>query len=88
MDLVLAKSSDNVLNSLHLGLPESVGYLTDCKQVHFPSVSGNIFSSSNANKFLEFVITGEHKNYIDLSRVVCSLMLLTLPRLQVSLCAL
>ena len=47
MDLVLAESQDNMINSLQFGLPESSSYITDRKQVHFPSVSGNIFSSSN-----------------------------------------
>ena len=69
MDLVLAESNDNMINSLQFGLPESAAYVTDRKQVHFPSVSGNIFSSSNGNKYLKFVITGEDNNYIDLSSV-------------------
>ena len=69
MDLVLAESQDNMINSLQFGLPESAAYVTDRKQVHFPSVSGNIFSSSNGNKYLKFVITGEDNNYIDLSSV-------------------
>ena len=69
MDLVLAESTDNMINSLQFGLPESAAYITDRKQVHFPSVSGNIFSSSNGNKYLKFVITGEDNNYIDLSNV-------------------
>ena len=69
MDLVLAESQDNMINSLQFGLPESAAYITDRKQVHFPSVSGNIFSSSNGNKYLKFVITGEDNNYIDLSSV-------------------
>ena len=51
MDLVLAESNDNMINSLQFGLPESAIYVTDRKQVHFPSVSGNIFSSSNGNKY-------------------------------------
>ena len=69
MDLVLAESQDNMINSLQFGLPESAAYITDRKQVHFPSVSGNIFSSSNGNKYLKFVITGEDNNYIDMSSV-------------------
>ena len=69
MDLVLAESNDNMINSLQFGLPESSSYITDRKQVHFPSVSGNIFSSSNGNKYLKFVITGEDNNYIDMSSV-------------------
>ena len=69
MDLVLAESQDNMINRLQFGLPESSSYITDRKQVHFPSVSGNIFSSSNGNKYLKFVITGEDNNYIDLSSV-------------------
>ena len=69
MDLVLAESQDNMINSLQFGLPESSSYITDRKQVHFPSVSGNIFSSSNGNKYLKFVITGEDNNDIDLSSV-------------------
>ena len=69
MDLVIAESSDNMINSLQFGLPESAAYITDRKQVHFPSVSGNIFSASNGNKYLKFVITGEDNNYIDLSSV-------------------
>ena len=69
MDLVLADSQDNMINSLQFGLPESAAYITDRKQVHFPSVSGNIFSSSNGNKYLKFVITGEDNNYIDMSSV-------------------
>ena len=69
MDLVLADSTDNMINSLQFGLPESAAYITDRKQVHLPSVSGNIFSSSNGNKYLKFVITGEDNNCIDLSSV-------------------
>ena len=69
MDLVIAESNDNMINSLQFGLPESAAYITDRKQVHFPSVSGNIFSSNNGNKYLKFVITGEDNNYIDLSSV-------------------
>ena len=69
MDLVIAESTDNMINSLQFGLPESAAYITDRKQVHFPSVSGNVFSSKNGNKYLKFVITGEDNNYIDLSSV-------------------
>ena len=43
--------------------------MTDRKQVNFPSISGNIFSSSNGNEYLEFEITGEDINYTDLSSV-------------------
>ena len=50
MDLVIAETEPNMINSLQFGLPESAAYITDRKQVHFPSVSGNIFSSSNGNK--------------------------------------
>ena len=53
MDLVLAESQDNIINSLQFGLPESAAYISDRKQVHFPSVSGNIFSSSNVNKYVK-----------------------------------
>ena len=52
MDLALAESNDDMINSLQFGLPQSAAYTTDRKQVCFPSVSGNIFSSSNGNKFL------------------------------------
>ena len=69
MDLVIAESEPNMINSLQFGLPESAAYITDRKQVHFPSVSGNIFSASNGNKYLKFVITGEDNNYLDLSSV-------------------
>ena len=69
MDLVIAETEPNMINSLQFGLPESAAYITDRKQVHFPSVSGNIFSASNGNKYLKFVMTGEDNNYIDLSSV-------------------
>ena len=73
MDLVIAETEPNIMNSLQFGLPESAAYITDRKQVHFPSVSGNIFSASNGNKYLKFVITGEDNNYIiDLSSVCLS----------------
>ena len=66
MDLVIAETQDNMINSLQFGLPESAAYITDRKQVHFPSVSGNIFSSNNGNKYIKFVVTGEDNNYIDM----------------------
>ena len=69
MDLVLSESNDQMINSLQFGLPESSSYITDRKQVHFPSVSGNVFSSQNGNKYIKFVITGEDNNYLDLSSV-------------------
>ena len=69
MDLVIAETQDNMINSLQFGLPESAAYITDRKQVHFPSVSGNIFSSKNGNKYIKFVITGEDNNYIDMSSI-------------------
>ena len=69
MDLVIAETQDNMINSLQFGLPESAAYITDRKQVHFPSVSGNIFSSNNGNKYIKFVITGEDNNYIDMSSI-------------------
>ena len=69
MDLVIAETQDNMINSLQFGLPESAAYITDRKQVHFPSVSGNIFSSNNGNKYIKFVVTGEDNNYIDLSSI-------------------
>ena len=69
MDLVIAETQDNMINSLQFGLPESAAYITDRKQVHFPSVSGNIFSSTNGNKYIKFVITGEDNNYIDMSSI-------------------
>ena len=69
MGLVIAETEPNMINSLQFGLPESAAYITDRKQVHFPSVSGNIFSASNGNKYLKFVVTGEDNNYIDLSSV-------------------
>ena len=67
MDLVLAESQDNIIKSLQFGLPESAAYVPDRKQVHFPSVSGNMFSSSNGNTYLKLVFTGEDDSYIDLS---------------------
>ena len=69
MDLVIAETQDNMINSLQFGLPESAAYITDRKQVHFPSVSGNVFSSTNGNKYIKFVITGEDNNYIDMSSI-------------------
>ena len=36
MDLVIAETQDNMINSLQFGLPESAAYITDRKQVHFP----------------------------------------------------
>ena len=75
MDLVLAESNDDMINSLQFGLPQSAAYVTDRKQVHFPSVSGNIFSSSNGNKYLKFVITGEIIIILICLVFVCSLML-------------
>ena len=56
MDLALAENNDDMINSLQFGLPQSAAYTTDRKQVCFPSVSGNIFSSSNGNKFYMFNI--------------------------------
>ena len=58
-----------MINSLQFGLPESAPCITHRKQVHFPSVLGNNFSSTNGNKYWKFVIVGEDNNYIDLSSV-------------------
>ena len=58
-----------MINSLQFGLPESAACITDRKQVHFPSVSGNVFSSNNGNKYIKFVITGQDNNYIDMSSI-------------------
>ena len=69
MDLFIAETEPSMINSLQFGLPESAAYIPDRKQVHFPSVSGNISSASNGNKYLKIVITGEDNNYIDLSSV-------------------
>ena len=69
MDLVIAETEPNMINSLQFGLPESAAYITDRKQVHFLVFSGNVFSSNNGNKYIKFVITGEDNNYIDLSSV-------------------
>ena len=69
MDLVIAESNDNTINSLQFGLPESAAYITDRKQVHFPSVSANVFSSNNGNKYIQFGMTGEDNNYIDMSSI-------------------
>ena len=74
MDLVIAETEPDMTNSLQFGLPESAAYITDRKQVHYPSISGNIFNASNENKYLRFVVTGEDNTYVDLSKHVCSLI--------------
>ena len=55
MDLVIAETQDNMINSLQIGLPESAAYITDRKQFHFPSISGNSFSSKNGNKHIKLL---------------------------------
>ena len=75
-----------MINSLQFGLPESAAYVTDRKQVYFPSVSENGFSGSNGNTYVQLVLTGEDDNYILICPAfVCSSMLLTLPQQQVSI---
>ena len=69
MDNIVAESSDAMVNSLNFGLPETAQYITGRRLVNYFPSGSNVYAPNAGNKNIRFLISGDDKQYLDLSSI-------------------
>ena len=69
MDNIISESSDQMINQLNFGLPETSQYITSRRFVNFFPSGSNVYAPNQGNKNIRFNISADDNNYIDLSSI-------------------
>ena len=69
MDNIIAESSDQMINQLNFGLPETSQYITSRKFSIFFVSGSNVYSNQGGNNNIKFNISTDDNQYIDLSSI-------------------
>ena len=74
MDDLIAESSDVMVNSMNFGLPETAQFVTGRRLVNYFPSGSNVYAPNAGNKNLRFLdlrflISGDDKQFLDLSSV-------------------
>ena len=69
MDNIIAESSDQMINQLNFGLPETSQYITSRKFSNFFVSGSNVYSNEGGNNNIKFNISTDDNQYIDLSSI-------------------
>ena len=65
MDNIIAESSDVMVNSLNFGLPK----VTSRRLVNYFPSGSNVYAPNAGNKQIRFLISGDDKQFLDLSSI-------------------
>ena len=69
MDNIISESSDQMINQLNFGLPETSQYITSRRFVNFFPSGSNVYAPNQGNKNIRFNLSADDNNYIDLSSI-------------------
>ena len=69
MDNIISESSDQMINQLNFGLPETSQYITSRRFVNFFPSGSTVYAPNQGNKNIRFNISADDNNYIDLSSI-------------------